>query len=202
MNKIDLSDVNPKDRLGVKKVPLGLLSLAGKVVWAMAQWVGADKYGRDNWREKPVLMSIYLEAADRHIAAMRAGEDFDPDSEINIGGKIIRTAHSGHVMACMAIIEDARAAGCLIDDRSAHDGGLAVMRLYTAADYKKSEEETRKSKTPCKTLGELCGNAFSPTLTELFEDSQAHALRPSHAYRKRARKKGGRKRAHKKGGRK
>lgn len=165
--KIDANDVNPKDRLGTKKVPFDLLPLAAKVVWAMAHWVGADKYGRVNWREKPVKYSIYLEAIDRHMSRMRAGEDLDMDTPINIGGKVVYVPHTGFIMASAAIIEDARAAGCLIDDRAAHDGGLAVMDLYTAADYKKSEEDIRKSKSPCSTIGELQATPIAMTVTEL-----------------------------------
>lgn len=175
------NDVNPKDRLGIKKVPLALLPLSGQVVQAMAHHIGKEKYGTYNWRERAVQMTIYLEAAKRHIELMLTGEDMDPDSYVDIpnpdgSATRVHVPHSGCVMACMAIIEDARAAGCLIDDRSIlGEGGAALLRMYTAADYKKTEEQIRKSKSPCKTLGEVSGRRYSPTLQEIQDAMQRPA---------------------------
>lgn len=41
---------------------------------------GAEKYGRENWRELPDFERRYLAAALRHLAAFQAGEIIDRDS--------------------------------------------------------------------------------------------------------------------------
>lgn len=101
-------DTNPKDAIGDKKVPLWLLSPIAKAQWAVAQFVGLVKYGAWNWRDVGVRSSIYLSAMQRHMDAYLSGEEFDP---------IDNTPHLGHIMACAAILIDAKAAGKLVDDR-------------------------------------------------------------------------------------
>lgn len=99
---------NPKDALGDKKVPMWLLSPIAKAYWAVAQYVGMVKYGAWNWRVAGVRTSVYLSAMERHIEAYKSGEEVDP---------IDQTPHLGHIMACAAILIDAKAAGKLTDDR-------------------------------------------------------------------------------------
>lgn len=99
---------NPKDSVGDKKVPLWLLSPIAKAVWSIAQFSGMTKYGAWNWRIAGVRMSVYLSAMQRHIDGLISGEWYDP---------IDGTWHLGNIMACAAILIDAKAAGKLIDDR-------------------------------------------------------------------------------------
>lgn len=99
---------NPKDVIGDTKLPLWLLSAVAKAHWALAQFAGMLKYGAWNWREAGVRYSVYLSAMLRHIDGIASGETVDP---------IDGTDHLGNIMACAAIILDARAAGKLIDDR-------------------------------------------------------------------------------------
>ena len=99
---------NPKDLIGVKKVQLGLLPAAGKIYGALAMINGAEKYGPYNWRDKKVKMTIYLDAIERHLLALRDGEDRAEDSGVH---------HLGHIIACGAILADALEGGFLIDDR-------------------------------------------------------------------------------------
>lgn len=163
--RIDPKDVNPKDRLGVKKIPFELCSTVAHVYWALGQKDGEQKYGRDNWREKPVLEHIYLAAIERHVKRMRAGEIVDRASGV---------PHAGHIMACAAIIEDARAAGCLIASNSAHDHGCEIMDFFTdEADYNKTAAELAKSRSPCKTIGELTGREFAETVPEYIARTRA-----------------------------
>lgn len=82
--------------------PAALLDLGA----AMAD--GARKYGKFNWREHEVTASVYEDALMRHLMAWRDGEDAAPDSGVS---------HLGHIMACCAILLDAKASGKLIDDR-------------------------------------------------------------------------------------
>lgn len=99
---------NPKDAAGDQRVPLWLLSSVAKIHWCMAQFGGMLKYGAWNWRKAGVRYSTYLSAMERHIEGIKAGEDFDP---------IDGTHHLGNIMACAAILLDARAADMLTDDR-------------------------------------------------------------------------------------
>ena len=99
---------NPKDLLGVKKVQLGLLPAAGKIYGALAMQDGAKKYGPYNWRDKKVRMTVYLDAMERHLLAMRDGEDTAADSGL---------PHLAHLIASASIIADAIEGGFLIDDR-------------------------------------------------------------------------------------
>lgn len=110
MNGVDprTKETNPKDAIGDKKPPLWLCSPIAKAKWAVAQFVGMVKYGAWNWRSAGIRNSIYLSAIQRHLDAYMSGEEVDP---------IDQTDHMGHIMACAAIIIDAKAAGKLIDDR-------------------------------------------------------------------------------------
>lgn len=99
---------NPKDRLGLAKVPLRLVPSALMIWAAMAFKDGAKKYGAYNWRGKAVRYTVYTEAAQRHILQAFDGEDVDPVSKCK---------HLGHAIACLGIILDAEATGNLVDDR-------------------------------------------------------------------------------------
>lgn len=101
-------DTNPKEGIGATKVPLSLLSPIAKAYWALAQFCGLTKYGAWNWRLSGVRMSTYLDAIDRHRDGLLSGEWCDP---------VDGTPHLGNIMACCAIIADAKAAGKLVDDR-------------------------------------------------------------------------------------
>jgi|GEM_PF-1650452 len=101
-------ETNPKDAIGDKKVPLWLLSPIAKAQWAVAHFVGMVKYGAWNWRKSGVRASVYLSAMQRHLDAYLSGEEVDP---------VDGTPHLGHIMACAAILIDAKAAGKLHDDR-------------------------------------------------------------------------------------
>jgi hypothetical protein len=99
---------NPKDLIGITKVQLGLLPAAGSIYGALSMQDGARKYGPYNWRSNDVRMTIYLDAIERHLLALRDGEDDASDSGV---------PHLGHIIACAAILADAKEGGFLIDDR-------------------------------------------------------------------------------------
>ena len=100
--------VNPKDLLGIKKVPLNLLPTAGLIHEALAMKNGAAKYGPFNWRDKKIQASIYVAAAQRHILAWFDGEEIAEDSGAH---------HLGHAKACLGILLDALETDSLHDDR-------------------------------------------------------------------------------------
>ncbi len=99
---------NPKDRIGIKKVQLDLVPPAAKIYTALGLTDGKAKYGAYNWRKNKVIMSIYLAAIERHLAAWWDGEEFASDSGVH---------HLAHALACGAILADAKETGNLIDDR-------------------------------------------------------------------------------------
>lgn len=111
---------NPKDRLGINKVPFHLIPQSALVHEAMAMWQGGVKYGPYNWRDKKVVASIYTAAGMRHFSLFWEGEDFAADG----------FHHLGHVRACTAIILDAEATGNLIDDRPPKGATGALIAAY------------------------------------------------------------------------
>jgi len=99
---------NPKQAFGDKKPPLALLPLIAHIHGAMAFYDGAGKYGKYNWRTNPVEADTYVQAMIRHARLWENGEDFARDTKVhNLGG----------VIACAALLLDAEANGCLIDNR-------------------------------------------------------------------------------------
>lgn len=105
---VDPGRTNPKDLIGDKKLALHLLSPIAEAHWVVGQYAGMLKYGAWNWREAGVRASVYISAARRHIAAYLSGEEFDPTDGSH---------HLGNVMACAAILLEAREIGKLTDDR-------------------------------------------------------------------------------------
>lgn len=104
----EIKDTNPKDAIGMTKLPMHLIPGTAKAHLALAFLEGALKYGKYNWRVAGVRSSIYLDALERHLEKYKNGEDTDPKTRVN---------HLASVMACAAIILDASAKGKLTDDR-------------------------------------------------------------------------------------
>lgn len=142
--------MNPKDSVGAMKISFGVCSGVAHVYWAIAMMDGASKYGEMNWRNKHVKMSVYLDAAERHLKALRAGEDLDVDP---VTGAV--APHTGRMMACCSIIEDARASGNLVDDRCFNDQTANVLKALTQTNYKVAS--LALTRTPAKTLDEVRG---------------------------------------------
>lgn len=101
---------NPKDAIGEKKPPLGLIPAAALIHEAMVMRDGATKYGPYNWRGKKVRYTVYVNAALRHLLAALDGEEVASDS---------KRLHLAHARACLGILIDAKETGNLIDDRPA-----------------------------------------------------------------------------------
>lgn len=102
-------DGNPKSLQGAKKYSLRYLPLSANIAVNQALEDGAKKYGPANWREKGVAISVYIDAALRHISQFYDGKQ---DNAADSGAPNL-----GHAMACMAIVIDAMAEGSAIDDR-------------------------------------------------------------------------------------
>mgnify|MGYP001616369773 FL=1 len=117
-----MKPTNPKDVIGSSKLPLHLWPETATVLGSLGLLDGALKYGRSNWRVKGIRMSIYVDALKRHINSLFEGEDLDPDSGL---------PHEAHILACAAIIVDARAAKNLTDDRQYPGGYLTFAKAMT-----------------------------------------------------------------------
>lgn len=109
---------NPKDLIGITKVALGLFPGVAKIYGALAFQDGARKYGAYNWRRNDVKMSIYLDAIERHVLALRDGEDDDPKTGI---------PHLAYIIASAGLLADAKEGGNLIDDRPPQGATAEVL---------------------------------------------------------------------------
>ena len=127
--------VNPKDLIGTKKAPLHLVPPALAIRVAPVLALGAAKYGPFNWRQYPVKLSVYLEAAQRHLLAFADGQDLDPESG---------EWHVAHAAACLAIVLDAEGIGHLVDDRPSPG---PAADLLAAQDHSKPPEPSVAQRT-------------------------------------------------------
>lgn len=101
-------DTNPKDAIGMNKLPLDLVPDTLMLYASLAFAEGALKYGKFNWRVAGVRASIYIAAFKRHEAKYNNGEWADPETMV---------PHLASMIACLAIILDAKELGKLVDDR-------------------------------------------------------------------------------------
>ncbi len=101
-------DSNPKDALGVKKVPLHAVPVKPLLEVGLAMMEGGRKYGTHNYREIGVRMSTYYNAAMRHLMAWWEGEDTDEDSGV---------PHIIKAIACLFVVRDSIHMNNCVDDR-------------------------------------------------------------------------------------
>jgi len=99
---------NPKDIAGSVKPDLSLLLPTAEIQEARVMSLGANKYGRYNWRMKRITASAYIAACRRHLMQWADGEDVDSESGMS---------HLAHARACLGILMDAYQLGNIIDDR-------------------------------------------------------------------------------------
>ena len=99
---------NPKDRVGIKRVPFSTVPAVPVAEIGLAMLEGALKYGRHNYRAVGVRSSVYYDAALRHLTRWWEGEDIDPDSGL---------PHIIKAMASLIVLRDSEITGKLVDDR-------------------------------------------------------------------------------------
>lgn len=123
-------DTNPKDAVGVKKVPLSTVPAPVMMEVGLAMLEGARKYGRHNYREAGVRASVYYDAAGRHLMDWWEGTDLDPDSGLN---------HITKAIATLVVLRDAMINNKLTDDRppKCPEGWLADLNQKAAAIIEK-----------------------------------------------------------------
>lgn len=117
---------NPKDAVGVRKVPVSVIPQPVIAELGLALLEGARKYGRHNWRVKGVRASVYIDAVmARHLAAWWEGEDVDADSGLS---------HITKAIASLVVLRDAMIQGSMVDDRPPRspDGWLADLNRIAA----------------------------------------------------------------------
>ena len=140
----NLRRANPKDIVGVLKVPIGLYPNVARIETCLVFAQSAPIYGEYNWRNSSVRISVYLDAIDRHTIALRAGQDIDPHSGL---------AHAAHINACTAIIMEAKRLGALIDDRFEKDTSAALLDSLTPRGYEAAQRSIEPR--PARTLRQL-----------------------------------------------
>jgi Domain of unknown function (DUF5664) len=99
---------NPKDALGIRKVPITTVPQTVIAELGVAMLEGALKYGRHNYRAIGVKASVYIDAADRHTKSFWEGEDIDPDSKLS---------HVTKAIASLTVLRDAMICNNWVDDR-------------------------------------------------------------------------------------
>lgn len=117
---------NPKDSVGIKKVPFSTVPSEVTAEVGLAMLEGALKYGRHNYRSVGVRASVYYDAALRHLTAFWEGQDTDPDSGLS---------HLVKCLACLYVLRDSQHMGNWVDDRPIRipDSGAWVSSLNTLA---------------------------------------------------------------------
>jgi hypothetical protein len=123
--------MNPKDALGVKKIPQSVVSQAVMREVGLGMLEGSLKYGRHNYRVSKVLGSVYYDAARRHIDSWWEGEDLDPDSGLS---------HITKAICSLVVLRDAMIVGQMSDDRPpkvplSHTAGLEEQLKVLLAKY-------------------------------------------------------------------
>jgi len=99
---------NPKDALGIAKVPLSGMPAPVLLECGLVKLHGDLKYGPYNWRHAGVRGSVYYDACMRHMMAFWEGEDLDPDSGIH---------HIAHAITGLSVLRDSMIQGGWTDDR-------------------------------------------------------------------------------------
>lgn len=119
---------NPKESAGREKVSFGGTFPAGALVpVARVFQVGAEKYGRLNWRTAGIQVTTYESAVMRHLLALMDGQDVDPESG---------QSHWAHIAAGAMIVLDATGLGKVANDRPAP--GSAAELLAALAPGRRS----------------------------------------------------------------
>lgn len=101
-------ETNPKDAIGIKKLPLHVVSMPVMAEIGLGMMEGARKYGSHNYRVAGVRASVYFDATMRHLMSWWEGEDIDPDSGLS---------HISKAMSALHVLRDAMMNDKWNDDR-------------------------------------------------------------------------------------
>lgn len=113
---------NPKDAIGILKLPFSCLPWRALTGVALAMLEGALKYRRHNYRVAGVRSSVYFDSTLRHLVAWWEGEDHDPDSSLH---------HIDKAIASLLVLRDGMYEDNWQDDRPPKS---QVVFMQTAND--------------------------------------------------------------------
>lgn len=117
---------NPKDIVGISKVPFSTISAPVMAEVGVAMLEGALKYGRHNYRAMGVRASVYYDATMRHLTDWWEGTDIDPASGMN---------HITKAIASLTVLRDSMIRGNMEDDRppAVQEGWLDALNVKAAS---------------------------------------------------------------------
>jgi len=123
---MDYKETNPKDSVGIRKVPLHVVSSFVLMEMVLGMMEGGRKYGAHNYRVAGVRASVYYDAAMRHLMAWWEGESTDPDSGLN---------HITKALSCLSVLRDSMHTNNWVDDRppKLEDGWISTMNEKASA---------------------------------------------------------------------
>lgn len=99
---------NPKDSIGIRKVPMSVVpaNVLAEIGVALAE--GALKYARHNYRKVGVRGSVYYDATMRHLMSWWEGESIDEDSGMS---------HVTKAITSLIVLRDSMMQENWVDDR-------------------------------------------------------------------------------------
>ena len=120
-----IKDSNPKDALGISKVPMSTVPVPVMMEVALGLMEGGLKYGRHNYRAIGIRFSVYYDAAMRHVGAWWEGEDIDADSGLS---------HITKAISTLVVLRDAMIRDKFVDDRPPGTSGFIEKLNQKAAE--------------------------------------------------------------------
>lgn len=127
---------NPKDALGIAKVPMHCVSARVLMELGLAMMEGGRKYGTHNYRKMGVRGSVYYDATMRHIMDWWEGQDIDPDSGVS---------HIIKAIAGLVVMRDSMLMDNFEDDRP-----IRLPDGLNIADLNEQAKEIIKKYPVCK----------------------------------------------------
>ena len=112
-------DTNPKQAIGVRKVPYSVIPFDVVAELGLAMLEGSAKYGRHNYRAAGARASVYFDGTMRHLTQWWEGEDIDQDTVTEVPGsdKVLGVNHITKAIASLVVLRAAMLAGKFEDDR-------------------------------------------------------------------------------------
>ncbi len=111
---------NPKDALGIRKVPIHTVPMHVLSEVGLAMLEGGRKYGSHNYRDAGVKASVYIDAVWRHLFLQWwEGENIDTDSGLS---------HITKAIASLVVLRDSMIMDNMVDDRPIRHPDKAVNK--------------------------------------------------------------------------
>jgi len=167
-----MKPTNPKDAVGIRKVPLSTVPARVLLELGLGMLEGALKYGRHNYRVSGVRASVYYDAAQRHLTDWWEGQDIDPVSGL---------PHIVKAMTCLVVVRDAQIQGKLMDDRPP-GVGIDMAELNALASALMDKYPNPKAAFTRRKTGH---HASSKPSAHALHEAQKHARPAARARRRR-----------------